>query len=60
MGIIGEGLKVVVIKKRGKELNGVKGEVVGKEVREMVMGREGGGEGEVVGGWIMEKGKVRK
>ncbi|MER2460211.1 DNA topoisomerase III [Bacillus subtilis] len=58
--IIPEPLKLVVIKKTGKQFNGVKSQLTRKDVNQIVIATDAGREGELVARWIIEKANVRK
>ncbi|MFE7084479.1 DNA topoisomerase III, partial [Priestia megaterium] len=58
--IIPEPLKLVVIKKTGKQFNAVKAQLVRKDVSQIVIATDAGREGELVARWIIEKANVRK
>ncbi|MED4015822.1 DNA topoisomerase III [Sutcliffiella cohnii] len=53
-------LKLVVIKKTGKQFNAVKSQLVRKDVSEIIIATDAGREGELVARWIIEKAKVNK
>ncbi|AST93847.1 DNA topoisomerase III [Sutcliffiella cohnii] len=55
-----ERLKLVVIKKTGKQFNAVKSQLVRKDVSEIIIATDAGREGELVARWIIEKAKVNK
>ncbi|NTU27778.1 DNA topoisomerase III [Bacillus tequilensis] len=58
--IIPEPLKLVVIKKTGKQFNAVKSQLIRKDVNQIVIATDAGREGELVARWIIEKANVRK
>ncbi|MEC2137120.1 DNA topoisomerase III [Bacillus subtilis] len=58
--IIPEPLKLVVIKKTGKQFNAVKSQLTRKDVNQIVIATDAGREGELVARWIIEKVNVRK
>ncbi|GAB3794638.1 DNA topoisomerase III [Virgibacillus kimchii] len=53
-------LKLVVIKKTGKQFNAVKAQLTRKDVQEVVIATDAGREGELVARWILEKARVKK
>ncbi|MGP4039478.1 DNA topoisomerase III [Gracilibacillus sp. D59] len=53
-------LKLVVIKKTGKQFQAVKSQVIRKDVSEIVIATDAGREGELVARWILEKVRVNK
>ncbi|QZY56876.1 DNA topoisomerase III [Crassaminicella profunda] len=53
-------LKLVVIKKTGKQFNIVKQQMNRKDVGEIVIATDAGREGELVARWIIEKARVKK
>ncbi len=53
-------LKLVVIKKTGKQFNTVKQQMNRKDVSEIVIATDAGREGELVARWIIEKAHVKK
>ncbi|WP_163970665.1 DNA topoisomerase III [Oceanobacillus halotolerans] len=53
-------LKLVVIKKTGKQFNVVKTQLNRKDVQEVVIATDAGREGELVARWILEKARVKK
>lgn len=53
-------LKLVVIKKTGKQFNAVKAQLNRKDVTEIVIATDAGREGELVARWILEKARVKK
>ncbi|WP_188454208.1 DNA topoisomerase III [Virgibacillus oceani] len=53
-------LKLVVIKKTGKQFNSVKAQLNRKDVNEIVIATDAGREGELVARWIIEKSRVHK
>ncbi|MGM0875179.1 MAG: DNA topoisomerase III [Bacillota bacterium] len=53
-------LKLVVIKKTGKQFQAVKTQLLRKDVREIVIATDAGREGELVARWIIEKAHVNK
>ncbi|MGG3623585.1 DNA topoisomerase III [Bacillus gobiensis] len=58
--IIPEPLKLVVIKKTGKQFQAVKSQLLRKDVKEIVIATDAGREGELVARWIIDKAKVSK
>lgn len=58
--IIPEPLKLVVIKKTGKQFQAVKSQLIRKDVKDIVIATDAGREGELVARWIIEKAKVTK
>lgn len=58
--IIPEPLKLVVIKKTGKQFQAVKSQLIRKDVKDIVIATDAGREGELVARWIIEKAKVNK
>ncbi|OMI04976.1 DNA topoisomerase III [Bacillus swezeyi] len=58
--IIPEPLKIVVIKKTGKQFQAVKSQLIRKDVKDIVIATDAGREGELVARWIIEKAKVNK
>ncbi|MFD2656565.1 DNA topoisomerase III [Gracilibacillus thailandensis] len=55
-----ERLKLVVIKKTGKQFQSVKSQLVRKDVQDIVIATDAGREGELVARWILEKVRVNK
>ncbi|WP_432667609.1 DNA topoisomerase III [Wukongibacter baidiensis] len=53
-------LKLVVIRKSGKQFNAVKTQMLRKDVDEIVIATDAGREGELVARWIIEKVRVKK
>lgn len=53
-------LKLVVIKKTGKQFNIVKDQMHRKDVGEIIIATDAGREGELVARWIIDKAKVKK
>ncbi|PAV30954.1 DNA topoisomerase III [Virgibacillus profundi] len=53
-------LKLVVIKKTGKQFSSVKTQLNRKDVSEIVIATDAGREGELVARWILEKARVNK
>ncbi|WP_404454529.1 DNA topoisomerase III [Virgibacillus necropolis] len=53
-------LKLVVMKKTGKQFNAVKTQLNRNDVREIVIATDAGREGELVARWILEKARVKK
>lgn len=53
-------LKLVVIKKSGKQFNAVKTQMLRKDVSEIVIATDAGREGELVARWIIEKVRAKK
>lgn len=53
-------LKLVVIKKTGKQFSSVKTQLTRKDVSEIVIATDAGREGELVARWIIEKARVNK
>ncbi|WP_078432074.1 DNA topoisomerase III [Metabacillus halosaccharovorans] len=53
-------LKLVVIKKTGKQFQAVKSQLLRKDVRDIVIATDAGREGELVARWILEKAHVNK
>jgi len=53
-------LKLVVIKKTGKQFQAVKSQLLRKDVRDIVIATDAGREGELVARWILEKARVNK
>ncbi|GAB6150366.1 DNA topoisomerase III [Clostridium novyi A str. BKT29909] len=53
-------LKLVVIKKSGKQFNTVKAQMNRKDVGEIVIATDAGREGELVARWIIEKAHIKK
>jgi DNA topoisomerase-3 len=58
--ILPQQLRLVVIKKSGKQFNTVKAQVNRKDVREIVIATDAGREGELVARWILEKSSGEK
>src|SRR3712207_4806469 len=58
--MIPNNLKLVVIKKSGKQFNTVKAQMNRKDVGEIVIATDAGREGELVARWIIEKAHVKK
>lgn len=58
--IIPEPLKLVVIKKTGKQFQAVKSQLIRKDVKDIVIATDAGREGELVARWIIEKAKITK
>ncbi|MEQ6390480.1 DNA topoisomerase III [Bacillaceae bacterium S4-13-58] len=53
-------LKLVVIKKTGKQFQTVKSQLTRKDVKEVIIATDAGREGELVARWIIEKSRVQK
>lgn len=53
-------MKLVVIKKTGKQFQAVKAQLHRKDVKEIIIATDAGREGELVARWIIEKAKVKK
>ncbi|WP_368658174.1 DNA topoisomerase III [Metabacillus halosaccharovorans] len=53
-------LKLIVIKKTGKQFQAVKSQLLRKDVRDIVIATDAGREGELVARWILEKAHVNK
>ncbi|MDC1542005.1 DNA topoisomerase, partial [Candidatus Pseudothioglobus singularis] len=53
-------LKLIVIKKTGKQFHAVKSQLHRKDVRDIVIATDAGREGELVARWIIEKARVNK
>lgn len=53
-------LKLVVIKKTGKQFQSVKSQLLRKDVSDIVIATDAGREGELVARWIIEKARVNK
>ncbi|SEP87091.1 DNA topoisomerase-3 [Virgibacillus subterraneus] len=53
-------LKLVVIKKSGKQFNAVKTQMNRNDVQDIVIATDAGREGELVARWIIEKARVKK
>ncbi|MBU7594261.1 DNA topoisomerase III [Metabacillus halosaccharovorans] len=53
-------LKLVVIKKTGKQFQAVKSQLLRKDVQDIVIATDAGREGELVARWILEKAHVNK
>lgn len=58
--IMPETLKLVVIKKTGKQFQTVKTQMNRKDIKEIVIATDAGREGELVARWIIEKARVKK
>jgi DNA topoisomerase-3 len=58
--ILPASLKLVVIKKTGKQFNSVKAQMTRKDVKQIVIATDAGREGELVARWIIEKAGVKK
>ncbi|TFD99718.1 DNA topoisomerase III [Jeotgalibacillus salarius] len=58
--ILPEEMKLVVIKKTGKQFQSVKSQLTRGDVGEIVIATDAGREGELVARWILEKAKVSK
>lgn len=58
--IIPEPLKLVVMKKTGKQFQAVKAQLARKDVKDIVIATDAGREGELVARWILEKAHVKK
>ncbi|UYO36032.1 DNA topoisomerase III [Bacillus zhangzhouensis] len=58
--IIPEPLKLVVMKKTGKQFQAVKAQLARKDVKDIVIATDAGREGELVARWILEKAYVKK
>ncbi len=58
--ILPQQLKLVVIKKSGKQFSTVKAQMNRKDVRDIVIATDAGREGELVARWIIEKARVKK
>ncbi|MDR7250297.1 DNA topoisomerase III [Bacillus pumilus] len=58
--IIPEPLKLVVMKKTGKQFQTVKTQLARKDVKDIVIATDAGREGELVARWILEKAHVKK
>ncbi|MDM5318855.1 DNA topoisomerase III [Bacillus pumilus] len=58
--IIPEPLKLVVMKKTGKQFQAVKAQLARKDVKNIVIATDAGREGELVARWILEKAHVKK
>jgi DNA topoisomerase-3 len=58
--IIPEPLRLVVIKKTGKQFQSVKSQLLRKDVNEIVIATDAGREGELVARWIIDKAKISK
>ncbi|KIL49636.1 DNA topoisomerase III [Jeotgalibacillus soli] len=58
--IVPEPLKLVVIKKTGKQFQAVKNQLSRPDVGEIVIATDAGREGELVARWILEKAHVKK
>src|SRR5699024_1014226 len=55
-----QNLKLVVMKKTGKQFNAVKTQLNRKDVSDIVIATDAGREGELVARWILEKARVNK
>ncbi len=55
-----DNLKLVVIKKTGKQFQAVKSQIIRKDVKDIVIATDAGREGELVARWILEKVRVNK
>ncbi len=53
-------LKLVVIKKSGKQFSAVKAQLFRKDISEIVIATDAGREGELVARWIIDKARVKK
>ncbi|AIY80053.1 DNA topoisomerase III family protein [Clostridium botulinum 202F] len=53
-------MKLVVLKKTGKQFNEVKKQLMREDVKEIVIATDAGREGELVGRWILEKIGINK
>ncbi|MCT2538211.1 DNA topoisomerase III [Aquibacillus koreensis] len=53
-------LKLVVIKKTGKQFSAVKSQLTRKDVSDVVIATDAGREGELVARWIIEKARINK
>ncbi|WP_243292058.1 DNA topoisomerase III [Bacillus sp. FJAT-47783] len=53
-------LRLVVIKKTGKQFQAVKAQLHRKDVKEIVIATDAGREGELVARWIIEKARIHK
>lgn len=53
-------MKLVVLKKTGKQFNEVKKQLLREDVKEIVIATDAGREGELVGRWILEKIGIKK
>src|SRR5699024_12012134 len=53
-------LKLVVMKKTGKQFSSVKTQLNRKDVNDIVIATDAGREGELVARWILEKARIRK
>lgn len=58
--ILPSDLKLVVIKKTGKQFQTIKEQMHRKDVNEIIIATDAGREGELVARWIIEKAKVQK
>ncbi|MFB1081987.1 DNA topoisomerase III [Jeotgalibacillus sp. JSM ZJ347] len=58
--ILPEKMKLVVIKKTGKQFQAVKSQLTRGDVGEIVIATDAGREGELVARWILEKARVNK
>ncbi|UOQ50147.1 DNA topoisomerase III [Gracilibacillus caseinilyticus] len=55
-----QNLKLVVIKKTGKQFQTVKSQLVRKDVKDVVIATDAGREGELVARWILDKVRINK
>ncbi|SER89722.1 DNA topoisomerase-3 [Gracilibacillus ureilyticus] len=55
-----EQLKLVVIKKTGKQFQTVKSQLIRKDVKDIVIATDAGREGELVARWILDKVRINK
>ena len=53
-------MKLIVLKKTGKQFNEVKKQLLREDIKEIVIATDAGREGELVGRWILEKSGVKK
>ena len=53
-------MKLIVIRKTGKQFNAVKSQLTRKDVGEIIIATDAGREGELVARWIIEKAHIRK
>ena len=53
-------MKLIVLKKTGKQFNEVKKQLLRDDIKEIVIATDAGREGELVGRWILEKAGVKK
>ncbi|WP_461207400.1 DNA topoisomerase III [Clostridium sp. DL1XJH146] len=53
-------LKLVVIKKSGKQFSAIKSQLFRKDVSDIVIATDAGREGELVARWILDKAKINK